>query len=153
MPPIDTKQDKEVVTPTLRAGNLTFAARTIKAGPVEVQYLECGHAEGVPLLLLHGFPDSPVAWGRVLAELNLATYRIVLPFLRGCGGTTVLEADHLGGQFAALAHDLLAFADALKIEKFHLAGHDWGARTAYAAAVLAPERLLTLTGLASPYLA
>ena len=65
----------------------------------------------------------------------------------------VVEADCLGGQTAALAHDLLAFADALKLGRFHLAGHDWGARTSYATAVLAPERLLSLTGLASPYLA
>ena len=122
-------------------------------GPTEVQYFECGSPDDNPLVLLHGFPDSPVAWQEVVEGLVLAKYRIVLPYLRGYGGTVVLEPDYLGGQAASLAQDLLAFTSALKMERFHLAGHDWGARTAYAAAVLAPRRILTLTGLASPYLA
>lgn len=138
---------------TFLVGNQVLDAQKIKVGPVEVQYFECGSPDGVPLVLLHGFPDSPVAWQAVIKELDLTKYRIVLPFLRGYGKSVVLEPDYLGGQTAALAHDLLALTSALKIEKFHLAGHDWGARTAYSAAVLAPQRLLTLTGLASPYLA
>ena len=134
-------------------GEQPFAARSIKAGPVQIEYLECGRPQGVPLVLLHGFPDSPLAWRKVVEELDVDRYRVSVPYLRGYGGSVVREPDYLGGQTAALAHDLLAFTDALGVERFHLVGHDWGARTAYAAAVLAPQRLLTLTGLASPYLA
>ncbi len=146
-------EQKAESVPVLLAGGRGLAAQKIKVGPVEMQYFECGNPDGVALVLLHGFPDSPVAWQEVLKGLDLAKYRIVLPFLRGYGESVVLEPDYLGGQTAALAHDLLAFTGALKMERFHLVGHDWGARTAYSSAVLAPERILTLTGLASPYLA
>ena len=138
---------------TFAAGGHAVEARKIQAGPLEAQYFECGSPDGVPLVLVHGFPDAPVAWQDVVKELDLARYRIVLPYLRGYGGSVVAEPDYLGGQTAALAHDLLALTSSLKMERFHVVGHDWGARAAYAAAVLAPERLLTLTGLASPYLA
>ncbi len=139
--------------PTFVAGEKTLLAQTLKVGPTQIEYFECGPPDGVPLVFVHGFPDSPLAWQGVVKELDLAKYRIVLPYLRGCGGSIVLEPDCVGGQFAALADDLLAFTSALKLERFHLAGHDWGARTSYAAAVLCPQRILTLTGLASPYFA
>jgi pimeloyl-ACP methyl ester carboxylesterase len=44
------------------------------------------------------------------------------------------------GQQAALAVDILAFMDALEIEKAVIAGYDWGARTACILAALWPER-------------
>jgi len=37
---------------------------------------------------------------------------------------------------------LLDFASALGIERFNVVGHDWGARAAYNAALLAPERVM-----------
>jgi pimeloyl-ACP methyl ester carboxylesterase len=55
-------------------------------------------------------------------------------------------------QTAALARDVLDLADALGVSKFLLVGHDWGARTAYAVAVLAPQRLTGLVALSTPYL-
>ncbi len=134
-------------------GEAVVEEKTVKAGPVQIAYFECGNPDGIPLVLLHGFPDAPVAWQGVIKALDLNKYRIILPYLRGYGDSTVSEPDYVGGQFAALAHDLLAFTSALKMDRFHVAGHDWGARTSYAAAVLAPQRLLTLTGLASPYFA
>ena len=133
------------------AGCERVEARQLTAGEVQVQYFECGNPAGPPLVLVHGFPDSPLAWQEVASELDRTKYRLVLPYLRGYGQTGITQPDCVGGQSAALAQDLLAFADALQLGRFHLVGHDWGARTAYAAAVLAPERLRTLTALASPY--
>jgi pimeloyl-ACP methyl ester carboxylesterase len=46
---------------------------------------------------------------------------------------------------------VLDFADALGIERFIAVGQDWGARAAYAAAVLAPARVLSLIALATPF--
>jgi pimeloyl-ACP methyl ester carboxylesterase len=39
-----------------------------------------------------------------------------------------------------LAQDALDLMDALGIKTFSVIGHDWGARTAYALAAIAPER-------------
>jgi pimeloyl-ACP methyl ester carboxylesterase len=55
------------------------------------------------------------------------------------------------GEIAALARDMLDLADALSLPRFHVVGHDWGARTGYALAALAPQRLLSLTTLAVAY--
>ena len=138
---------------TISGFSIFSEAQTLVTGGVQFQYFECGNPHGMPLMLVHGFPDSPAAWQGVVRELDLSQYRIVLPFLRGYGKTVVSEPGYIGGQSAALADDLLKLADALNMERFHLAGHDWGARTSYAAALLAPARVLTLTALASPYLA
>lgn len=134
------------------AGGKSFDARAISVDKVQFQYLEGGNPNGVPVVLVHGFPDAPIAWQGVVEELDRSTFRFVLHYLRGFGKTIVSQPEYVGGQAAALAHDLLAFTGALALERFHLVGHDWGARAAYAASLLAPRRLLTLTTLASPYL-
>ena len=82
-PPAHPAQGEDGSAPTFLAGGQALEARKIKVGPVEVQYFECGNPIGIPLVLLHGFPDSPVAWQEVIKELDLAKYRIILPFLRG----------------------------------------------------------------------
>ncbi len=129
----------------------TPAPQTVVTPEVNIQYLEYGSPNGTPVILLHGFPDAPVAWEPVITHLDAAKYRLIVPYLRGFGETQVTSLDLVGGQEAALGSDLLAFADALGIPSFHLAGHDWGARTAYAACVFAPKRVRSLLALASPY--
>lgn len=152
IPELGPDRKASLPLPSFAAGGRSLEARDISAGGVQFQYFECGNPNGVPLVLVHGFPDSPVAWQGVVKELDLSKFWIVLPYLRGYGRTLVSQPDYISGQNAALGHDLLTFTDALKLERFHLVGHDWGARTSYAAAVLAPQRILTLTALASPYL-
>jgi len=61
--------------------------------------------------------------------------------VRGYGPTRFLSSDTFrNGQPAALAGDIVALMDALRIEKATLAGFDWGARTANIVAALWPER-------------
>jgi len=45
------------------------------------------------------------------------------------------------GEMVAMAQDALDVADALKLDRFAVVGHDWGARIAYAMAILWPERV------------
>lgn len=125
--------------------------RQLTTGGVQFEYFEFGNPQGSPLVLVHGFPDSPSAWAGVAAQLDLTRYRVVAPYLRGYGQTTVVDSVLVGGQQAALGRDLLNLLEALHIDRFHLAGHDWGARTAYAVAVLAPSRVRSLLAIASPY--
>jgi pimeloyl-ACP methyl ester carboxylesterase len=120
------------------------APRSIDTPQVQVHYFDLGNPAGTPVLLLHGFPDSPIAWGPVIDRLDTSNLRLIVPYLRGYGPTTVLRDDLVGGQEAALGHDLLVFTNALGLERFHLVGHDWGARTAYAACIFAPDRILSL---------
>jgi len=85
------------------------------------------------------------------ADKKTQKFRLLVPYLRGFGGTSVLQPELVAGQEAALGHDVIAFADALGISTFHLVGHDWGARTAYAACIFAPERVRSLLTMATPY--
>jgi pimeloyl-ACP methyl ester carboxylesterase len=75
-----------------------------------------------------------------------------MPLLRGFGQTRFL-ADSIcrDGRTEALAQDALDLMDALRIERFSVVGHDLGARTAYALAAIAPERLETIAAISLGY--
>ena len=119
---------------------------------VDIEYEEHGSEKDLPIVLVHGFPDSLRTWDRVINQLSNRPLRFLVPYLRGFGSTRVKTSDALSGQTAALAQDILDFASALSVDRFLLVGHDWGARAAYSAAVLAPDRLLGLVALCTPYL-
>ena len=73
--------------------------------------------------------------------LASAGYRVIVPYLRGYGTTRFLSSETFrNGQPSAVAVDIVALMDALKIQKATLGGFDWGARTANIMAALWPER-------------
>jgi pimeloyl-ACP methyl ester carboxylesterase len=119
---------------------------------IDIEYEQHGHEDAQPVVLLHGFPDSLRSWDRAIALLKSENLRFIVPNLRGYGATQVKSPDAMSCQTAALAQDVLDLSDALSIGKFLLVGHDWGARTAYSVAVLAPQRLTKLVALSTPYL-
>lgn len=127
--------------------------QTIQTAGVTYGYQEYGPADGVPVLLLHGFPDGPNAWDDVVDRLQpqRRKLRLLVPAQRGYGETVVRQENLLTGQEAALAHDVLALADVLKLKRFAIIGHDWGARAGFDVCVLAPERVIGHLGLSSPY--
>jgi len=109
---------------------------------LDIAYEAAGPADGSPVVLLHGWPDDPRTWDRVLPALHAAGLRTVVPWLRGFGATRFRsEETPRTGQITALARDLLALADALGLQRFRVVGHDWGARATYTAACLAPDRI------------
>src|SRR5215218_7064743 len=115
--------------------------RTVRANGLEIAYAEAGPADGAPVILLHGWPYDIYSFADVAPLLASAGYRVLVPYLRGYGATRFLATDTLrSGQPSAVAVDIVAFMDALKIEKATLAGCDWGARTANIVAALWPER-------------
>jgi pimeloyl-ACP methyl ester carboxylesterase len=113
-----------------------------EAGVLNVAYEETGPSTGVPVVLLHGFPYDIHAYDEVTAILVSAGCHVFTPYLRGYGPTQFLSADTpRSGQQAVLAHDLLAFLNALSIEEAVLAGYDWGGRAACIVAALWPARV------------
>jgi pimeloyl-ACP methyl ester carboxylesterase len=119
--------------------------KQIDAGVLSVGYAQAGPDEGRPALLLHGWPYDIHSFVDVAPLLASAGYRVIVPYLRGYGPTRFLSADTFrNGQPSALAVDVIALMDALRIEKAILAGFDWGARTADILAALWPERCKAL---------
>jgi pimeloyl-ACP methyl ester carboxylesterase len=116
--------------------------KQIDAGVLNVAYAEAGPADGPPVILLHGWPYDIYAFVDVAPLLASAGYRVLIPYLRGYGATRFLSSEAIrNGQPSALATDVIAFMDALKMDKAKLAGFDWGARTANIVAALWPERV------------
>lgn len=123
-------------------GHTAFAAlKQIKAGVLDIGYAEAGPADGPVVLLVHGWPYDIYSYVDVAPILADAGYRVLIPYLRGYGTTRFLSDDTpRNGQQAALAADLIAFLDALGVEKAILGGYDWGARTVNIMAALWPDR-------------
>jgi pimeloyl-ACP methyl ester carboxylesterase len=117
---------------------------------LEIEYADQG--AGAPVVLVHGWPDAARGWDAVAAGLVAAGHRVVVPSLRGSGTTRFRDDRALrDGTAAALAQDVLDLADALHLDRFAVVGHDWGARTAYTLAIVAPERLTSVSALALAY--
>src|ERR671916_620808 len=115
--------------------------KQVAAGVLNVGYAEAGPANGRTVILLHGWPYDIHSFVDVVPLLASAGYRVIVPYLRGYGSTRFLSSDTFrNGQQSALALDVIAFMDAVGIEKAVVAGFDWGARTANIMAVLWPER-------------
>jgi pimeloyl-ACP methyl ester carboxylesterase len=122
--------------------------KTIRTEVLEIAYLDDGPKDGQPILLLHGWPESPVGFEKISSRLHEEGFRTIAPFLRGFGDTHFLSpVTPRVGAAAALAQDALDFMDCLGIQRFPVIGHDWGARIGYALAALAPERLNSLSAM------
>ncbi len=126
--------------------NTSFGSlRQIDAGVLNVGYAEAGPANGRPVILLHGWPYDIHSYVDVAPLLASAGYRVIVPYLRGYGTTRFLSSETFrNGQQSAIAVDIIALMDALRIERAILAGYDWGARTADIIAALWPERCKAL---------
>jgi pimeloyl-ACP methyl ester carboxylesterase len=119
--------------------------KQIDAGVLNVGYAEAGPADGPAVILLHGWPYDIHTYVDVAPLLESAGYRVIVPYLRGYGATRFLSSDTpRNGQQAALAVDVIALMDALKIETATVGGCDWGARTANILAAVWPERVKAL---------
>ncbi|QEH94930.1 alpha/beta fold hydrolase [Gluconobacter thailandicus] len=115
---------------------------TITTSQLDIACQISGPEDGLPVILLHGWPDDALTWNRLLPDLHAAGFRTYVPWLRGCGATRFRRADiPRNGQLVALARDMLEMAEALGLSRFSVIGHDWGARAAYIASVLAPYRI------------
>ncbi len=97
-----------------------------------------------PLLLLHGYPETHALWHKVAPRLA-ERFALVIPDLRGYGdsGKPASEPDCANQSKRAMARDMAELMSALGYPRFHLAGHDRGARVAHRFCLDHPERVLS----------
>lgn len=101
--------------------------------------------EGPPLLLLHGFPQTHVAWRHVAPALA-QSHTVVAADLRGYGLSDAPpdDAGHDAYSKRTMARDMAAAMASLGFDRFAVAGHDRGGRVAYRMALDAPEAVARL---------
>jgi pimeloyl-ACP methyl ester carboxylesterase len=125
--------------------NQRAVLKRVRTSVLDTAYEESGPADGIAVLLMHGFPYDPRTYDEVVPRLVDSGCRVIVPYLRGYGTTRFLASDTLrSGQQAALGNDLKELMDALALERAVLAGYDWGGRAACIIAALWPERVLGL---------
>ena len=108
-----------------------------------------GPADGRPVILMHGFPESHRTWREIAVRLD-ENLRLIMPDLRGFGETDRPQ-DVTEYATDKLIADIFALADGLDIDRFALVGHDWGGAIAWAAALRGNPRISRLAIVNSPH--
>jgi len=117
----------------------------VRTDTLDIACEVAGPADGVPAILLHGWPYDPRTYDAMVPPLVAARCRTIVPYLRGFGPTRFLsKTTPRSGQQAALGHDLIELMNALSIDRAALVGYDWGGRAACIVAALWPERVRCL---------
>ena len=117
-----------------------FRPSRIDAGDVTLSVHRGG--AGPAMILLHGYPQTHMAWHRVAPALA-ADFDVIVPDLRGYGESDAPpdDAAHEAYSKRRMARDVTGLMDALGIARAHVIGHDRGARVAYRLALDHPERV------------
>jgi pimeloyl-ACP methyl ester carboxylesterase len=107
-----------------------FGTRTVAAEGAEI-HLRLG-GDGLPLLLLHGYPQTSAMWHRVAPGLA-ERFTVVAADLRGYGRSSKppSDPDHLAYSKRAMALDMVQVMAELGFGAFAVAGHDRGGRVGY----------------------
>ncbi|MGD2047619.1 MAG: alpha/beta fold hydrolase [Gemmatimonadota bacterium] len=123
----------------------------IPAGGLEFRARVAGlRSDGPNVVLLHGFPATSAMWVPVIDALAAQGYRVVAYDQRGYSpgarpeGVAAYTVDHT-------SDDVVAVADAVGFDRFHLIGHDWGCVAGWVTAVRHPERIVSFGGISIPH--
>ncbi|HEY9249901.1 MAG TPA: alpha/beta hydrolase [Rariglobus sp.] len=106
-----------------------------QVGEVRIHYRTGG--QGEPLLLIHGWPETSLAWNKVAPDLA-RHYTLIISDLRGFGGSSRPAG---GYDRRTLATDLRGLVHQLGYSRIRIAGHDWGGSVAFAYALNWPDEV------------
>lgn len=115
----------------------------ITADGVRVFYRAAGPVDAPVVLLLHGFPTSSHMFRELIPRLA-TRYRVIAPDLPGFGFTTILEERNYIYSFDSLATTMLAFVNALELERYAMYVFDYGAPVGFRLAVVRPDRVTAI---------
>ena len=127
---------------------LDIKEHRIAVNGVTLNVFEAG--QGMPVLLLHGFPECWANWGPQINHLVKRGYRVIAPEQRGYGVSDAPD-DVNAYDTVELATDIAALIDATCDGKALVIGHDWGCAVAWHVAWLYPEKLVGVGGLSVPW--
>ncbi|MCJ2130674.1 alpha/beta fold hydrolase [Methylobacterium sp. E-045] len=130
------------------AGEATFDWRSVVTdGDVRIRYGVVGSGPRT-ILLIHGYPETAIAWRKVVGPLAAAGLRVIAPDIRGAGGSS--RPQH-GYDKRTLAADCAAVLKDVGVDKpVIVVGHDIGLMIAYAFARRYPDRTERLVVMEAP---
>lgn len=126
---------------------------TVERAGLVFDVTTAGPADGEPVVLLHGFPQSARCWDAVTPVLTAAGLRTFAPDQRGYSpgarpvGVAAYGLSEVIADAAAVVEAALAQTGSAQA---HVVGHDWGAIVAWALAGRRPELVRTVTGISAP---
>jgi pimeloyl-ACP methyl ester carboxylesterase len=123
----------------------------VSANGIDLYVEVHGDDDGVPVILLHGWPDSHAVWRAQVPVLAAHGFRVITPDLRGFGQSARPEGKQHYRLRDSVA-DVAAILDACGAATAHVVGHDWGSAVAWATALYLPVRVRTLTAVSVPHL-
>jgi pimeloyl-ACP methyl ester carboxylesterase len=115
----------------------------IVADGVQIFYRAAGPVDAPVILLLHGFPTSSHMFRELIPRLA-TRYRVIAPDLPGFGFTTILEERKYIYSFDSLATTMLAFVNALGVDRYALYVFDYGAPVGFRLAVARPDSITAI---------
>ena len=122
-----------------------FKEEKIKVNGIEIncKYSEDNKSNKVPLLLIHGYPQTHIMWHKIVDKLS-KKYFLICPDLRGYGDSSKPKGDseHINYSKKTMAKDMIALMDYFGFDKFYIAGHDRGARVTHRMCLDYPSRVL-----------
>ena len=119
----------------------------VKVNGIQLAYTRIG--TGKPLVLVHGYPLDHSIWDEVASFLK-TDFDIILPDLRGFGGSDIVESQY---KISDMAAEIAGLLDKLGIEKAVIAGHSMGGYISLAFARAYPDRVAGVGLIASQALA
>ncbi len=122
----------------------------IETNGIRLHVVQAGPKSGIPVVLLHGFPEFWYGWRKQIPALVNAGCRVIVPDQRGYN-LSDKPKDKKDYSISTLVDDVLGLIKALDYEKVNLVGHDWGAVVAWTLAVTHPEKLHKLTVMNVPH--
>ena len=112
----------------------------IATNGIKLHVVQAGPKSGIPVILLHGFPEFWYGWRHQIPALVEAGCRVIIPDQRGYNLSDKPKGVKNYDVYT-LVEDIIGLINALEYEKVNLVGHDWGAVVAWALANQYPERL------------
>lgn len=114
-----------------------------KVGDVDVFYREAGDPAAPTVLLLHGFAASSYMWRDVIEALADG-YHVVAPDLPAFGFTQSPARGEYEYTFANLTKTIDQFTEQLKLDRYAIAVHDYGAPVGWRLAVTHPSKITAI---------
>lgn len=125
--------------------------RRVETNGIALNVAEAGPATGPLVLLLHGFPESWYSWRHQFAPLAAAGWHVASPDMRGYGRSDRPQEISAYNQ-VEVVNDVVGLVRALGHETAVVIGHDWGAPTAWSAALNHPQVFRAVGGLSVPFM-